>query len=131
MLHELLINLCTNFASIINLFTYSYIHKCIHIEIMYVFLYWKQNKLEPFVVTNQVQHLLLSSIQSQYSQTIVVISTVTTQLSLLGCLPPLLLTAQNGLVFQQAKALIKSIINFVMDSSVYSKGSSVLIIYTI
>ena len=35
----------------------------------------KQNKLEHFLLTSQVKHSLQSSIQCQYSQTIVVIST--------------------------------------------------------
>ena len=48
-----------------------------------------------FLVTSQVQHLLLSSIQYQYSQTIVIASNVTAQVYLLGCLPPLLLIAEN------------------------------------
>ena len=48
----------------------------------------KQNSLDHILVTSHVQHLLHSSIQCQYSQTIVVITTVTAQLSLLDCLPP-------------------------------------------
>ena len=64
----------------------------------------KQNKHEPFLGTRQVQHLLLSSIQCHYSQTVVVALTVTAQLPLLGCLPLLLLSAQNGLVFIQTEA---------------------------
>ena len=64
----------------------------------------KQSKLEHFLVTNKVQHILPSSIQCQYSQTIMVISTVTAQLFLLDCLPSLLLTAQNGLVFIPTEA---------------------------
>ena len=64
----------------------------------------KQNKLDPFLVTSQVQHLLLLSIQCQYSQTIVVASTVTSKLSLLSCVPPLLLTTQNEPVFIQTEA---------------------------
>ena len=63
----------------------------------------KQNKLKHILVTSQVQHLLQSGIQCPYSQTIAVISTVTAQLSLLECLTPLLLTAQNGLVFVQTE----------------------------
>ena len=65
----------------------------------------KQNKTEHFLVTSQVQHLLQLSIQCKYSQSIVVISTVTAQLSLFDCLSPLLQTAQNGLVFIQTEAI--------------------------
>ena len=64
----------------------------------------KQNKLKAFLVMSQGQHLSRSSILCQYSQTIVVVSTVTTQLPLIGCLPPLLMTAQNGPVFIQTEA---------------------------
>ena len=65
----------------------------------------KQNEHEPFFSNKPTyKHLLMSSIQYQYSQTIVIVSTVTAQLSLLGCLPLILLTAQNGLVFIQIEA---------------------------
>ena len=50
-----------------------------------VFCLLKQNKLKPILVTSQIQHLVLSSIQSQYSQTILDYS-------------------QNGLVFIEAEA---------------------------
>ena len=56
----------------------------------------KQNKHEPFLVNSQVQQFVLSSIQCQYSQVVVIVFNVTVQLSILGCLPPLLLTVQNG-----------------------------------
>ena len=54
---------------------------------------------DALLVTTQGQHLLLSGIQCQYNQTVVFVSTVTAHLSLLGCLSPLLLTAQSGHVF--------------------------------
>ena len=68
----------------------------------------KQNKFEAFLIRSQVQYFLWSSIQVQSIQTILIISTVTAQLSILDCLPALLLMAQNGPVFIQ-RPLIKNI----------------------
>ena len=67
----------------------------------------KQNKLRHFSITSQVQYSVQSSTQCQNSQTIVVISTVTAQSSLLNCFSPLPLTAQNGLVFIQRPLILK------------------------
>ena len=64
----------------------------------------KRNKHDPILVTRQVQHLLLSSIYCQYSENIVVGSTVTVKLPLFSCLQALLLTSHDGLLFMQTEA---------------------------
>ena len=71
----------------------------------------KQNKLEPFLGTSQDHHLLWSGIKCQYSQTIVVVSTLTAQLSLLDYLPPLPLDYSEWTVFYRQRLLIKNIMN--------------------
>ena len=59
-------------------------------------------------MTSQDQHLFQSSKQCQDSQTIALVSTVTAQLSLLDCLPSILLTAENGKVFIQRLLIRKN-----------------------
>ena len=53
----------------------------------------------------QVQHLLWSSLQYEYSEAIAVVSIVRAKLSLFDCLPPLPLTVKNELAFIQAEAI--------------------------
>ena len=64
---------------------------------------WQKNVIQ-HLMASQVMHVLLPSLQCQYSLTNVDASaTLTAQLSLC-CLPPLLLTSQNGLVCTQSEA---------------------------
>ena len=65
----------------------------------------KLNKIEPFLVTSQAQHLLWSNMQCQYGLTILVVSTVNAQLSLLDRLTPLPVTTQNGPLFIQTNII--------------------------
>ena len=82
-----------------------YINTSIVSNILYLNTNETGSKHKPFL-TRQVQHLLLSSIQCQYSQTIVVASTVTAKFSLLGCLLLLSLNAQNDWYLYRQRLLI-------------------------